>query len=144
MIEGTLLGSDAESSVQKAVMAALRADINVQEVFGTPARIYDDETESPAYPFAVLERHETRPGGAAGVAGTEHTLTFAVASRFGGRAYASEAMGALRGAIERAELAPEGQVVVLAYPTYGDVFRTRNRRAFRGILRVRIISERVE
>jgi len=141
MADGVLLGADAECRVQKAVMAALRADGDVQRVFGTPPRVYDDETQGPAYPFATLERHETRPAGAAGVAGMEHTLTFAVASRFGGRAYAKEAMGALRAAIERADIAPDGQVIVLAYPTYGDVFRTRDRQAFRGILRIRIISE---
>ena len=141
MADGTLLGADAECRVQKAVMTVLRTDAEVRRVFGTPPRVYDDETQGPAYPFATLERHETLPAGAAGVAGMEHTLTFAVASRFGGRAYAKEAMGALRAAIERANIAPDGQVIVLAYPTYGDVFRTRDRQAFRGILRVRIISE---
>lgn len=141
MADGVLLGVDAECRVQKAVMTALRADENVRRVFGTPPRVYDDETRGPAYPYATLERHETRPAGAAGCAGLEHTLTFAVASRFGGRAYAKEALGALRAAIERANIAPEGQVIVLVYPTYGDVFRTRDRQAFRGIIRIRIISE---
>lgn len=141
MVDGVLRGADAECRVQKAVIAALRADENVREVFGTPARIYDDETQGPAYPFATLERHETRPAGAAGCAAIEHILTFGVASRFGGRAYAKAALGALRAAIERADIMPEAQVIVFAYPTYGDVFRTRDRQAFRGILRIRIISE---
>lgn len=141
MADGTVLFAQAESRVQKAVMTALRTDADVRRVFGTPPRVYDDETRGPAYPYVTLERHETRPAGSAGVAGMEHTLTFAVASRFGGRAYAKEAMGALRAALERAEIAPEGQKVVLAYPTYGDVFRTQDRQAFRSILRLRIISE---
>lgn len=141
MADGTILNADAEVSVQRAVMAALRADAGVRGVFGTPPRIHDDETRGPSYPFATLERHETRLAGAAGTSGLEHIITFSVTSRFGGRAYAKEAMGALRAAIERADIAPEGQVIVLAYPTYGDVFRTRDRQAFRGILRLRIISE---
>ena len=141
MADGTLLSAGAESKVLQAVMAALRADPDVQAQFGNPARVYDDETQGPSYPYATLERHETRPANAADVAGTEHILTFAVASRFGGRAYAKEALGALRAAVERANIAPAGQVVVLAYPTYGDVFRTRDRQAFRGILRVRILTE---
>jgi len=141
MADGTTLFADAESSVQKAVMTALRADEDVRRVFGAPPRVYDDETEGPAYPYATLERHETRPAGSAGVAGMEHTFTFSVSSRFGGRAYAKEALGALRAALERAEIAPEGQKIVLAFPTYGDVFRTSDRHAFRGILRLRIISE---
>ncbi len=141
MADGTLLSAGAESKVLQAVMVALRTDPDVQAVFGNPARVYDDETQGPSYPYATLERHETRPADAADVAGTEHILTFGVASRFGGRAYAKEALGALRIAVERADIAPAGQVVVLAYPTYGDVFRTRDRQAFRGILRVRILTE---
>ena len=141
MADGTILNADAECQLLKAVIDALRADPDVQAQFGSPARVYDDETQGPAYPYATLERHETRPAGSAGVAGTEHILTFAVASRFGGRAYAKEALGALRAAAERASIAPAGQIVVLAYPTYGDVFRTRDRQAFRGILRIRIVTE---
>ncbi len=141
MADGTILNTDAECRVLKAVMNALRADAGVQAQFGKPPRVYDDETQGPSYPYATLERHETRAQGAAGVAGTEHILTFAVASRFGGRAYAKEALGALRAAVERADIVPDGQIVVLAYPTYGDVFRTRDRQAFRGILRIRIITE---
>ena len=141
MADGEILFADAECRVQKAVMTALRIDEDVRRVFGEPPRVYDDETEGPAYPYATLERHETRPAGSAGVAGLEHTLTFSVSSRFGGRAYAKEAMGALRAALERADITPEGQVVVMALPTYGDVFRASDRRAFRGILRLRIISE---
>lgn len=141
MADGTTLFADAEASVQRAVMAAMRADEDVRDVFGTPPRIYDDETESPAYPFARLERHETRPAGSACVAGTEHTLSFSVTSRFGGRVYAKEAIGALRAAMERAEITPERQTIIMVLPTYGDVFRTNDRKAFRGIFRLRIISE---
>jgi len=143
MADGTILNADAECQVLKAVMTALRSDADVQAQFGSPARVYDDETQGPSYPYATLERHETRPAHTADIAGTEHIFTFAVASRFGGRAYAKEALGALRAAIERANIAPAGQVVVLAYPTYGDVFRTRDRQAFRGILRIRILTEEV-
>jgi hypothetical protein len=143
MVDGFILPSDAESDVQKAVLTALRADTEVRRVFGAPPRVYDDETQGPAYPYATLERHETVPADAAGVAGLEHTLTFSVSSRFGGRAFTKEALGALRGAIQRADILPEGQRIILALPVYGDVFRTADRQAFRGILRIRIISEEI-
>ncbi|MEL7127938.1 MAG: DUF3168 domain-containing protein [Pseudomonadota bacterium] len=130
-----------ECRLQAAVLAGLRADPDVREIYGDPARVYDDETRGPAYPYATLERHESRPAGAADCIAREHTLTFAVTSRYGGRAYAKDALGALRSAIERMDIAPEGQTVVLAYTTYGDVFRTQDRQAFRGVIRIRIISE---
>lgn len=141
MADGQYLAAHAEADVQRAVLAALRADPGVQAIFGDPARIYDDETRGPAYPFAVLERHETRPSNSSCVAGAEHTLTLAVTSRHGGRSQAREALGALRAAIEGTDFAVANQVIVLAYPTYGDVFRTRDQQTFRSILRVRIISE---
>lgn len=141
MVDGTVSGANAECALQKAVMAVVRADVDVRRVFGMPPRVYDDETQGPAYPYATLERHETRPASAAGVAAIEHMLTFAVLSRFGGRAFTKEAVGVLRAAIERADILPDGQHVVLALPAYGDVFRTPDRQAFRGILRLRIISE---
>ena len=144
MADGQFLGAEAEAEVQKAVLAALRADPDVQAIFGDPARIYDDETPGPAYPFVVLERHETRPNNSSCVAGTEHTIILAISSRYGGRTLAREAMGTLRAAIECADLMVTNQVIVLALPVYGDVFRTRDLQTFRSILRIRIISEEVE
>ncbi len=135
------LAASAEADLQRALLAALRADPTVQAVFGAPARVFDDETRGAAYPYAVFERHETRPAGAATVEGQEHILTFAVLSRDGGRGEAREALGALRLAVERATLAIDGQTVVLVQPLYADVFRTNDRRRFRGLLRVRIITE---
>lgn len=141
MADGTILPRTAESDVSQAVLQALRADADVQAVFGIPARIFDVDARRNIYPYALLERHETRPAGSAGVAGTEHIITFSIASRFGGRRYARDALGALRAAIERADLVVEGQRVVLAYASYGDVFRTQDRQTLRGVLRIRIVSE---
>ncbi len=143
MADGSLSSVDAEFRIQRDAMAAIRADEDVRRVFGVPPRVYDDETRGPAYPYANLERHETRPAGSAGVAGIEHTLTLSVSSRFGGRAYTKEAVGALRAAVERAEVSPDGQRIVLIYAAYGDVFRTSDQQTFRGILRIRIISEEI-
>ena len=144
MADGILLSADAEKRVQAALMTALRSDEEIKRVFGTPPRVYDDESRAPAFPFARIDRHETRPAGAADVPGLEHTLTFSVSSRFGGHAYAKEAVGVLRSAIERADIVSEGQNIVLAYPTYGDVFRTSDQQTYRGILRVQIVSEEID
>ncbi|MEM7662001.1 MAG: DUF3168 domain-containing protein [Pseudomonadota bacterium] len=143
MADGGILPRDAERTVADALLQALRADTDVQAVFGDPARIHESETQEPIYPYAILERHETRPAGSAGVSGTEHILTLGIASRFGGRRYAREFMGAIRAAVERAELAIAGQRAVLSYTSYGDVFRARDRRTLRGLLRIRIITEEI-
>lgn len=131
----------AETAVQAALMAALRMDAGVQAIFGADARIYDDETEAPTFPFARLERHECRPAGASGGEALEHVITLAVSSRYGGLREAKAALGALRAAVEGTDWTGAGRHIVLAYTTYADAMRQFDRRAFRGVIRFRIISE---
>lgn len=131
----------AETDVQAALMAALRADAGVQAIFGANARVYDDETEAPAFPFARLERHECRPAGASGGEAQEHQITIAVSSRHGGLREAKAGLAALRAAVEGADWTGAGRHIVLAYTTYADAMRQFDRRAFRGVIRFRIISE---
>ena len=130
-----------EVAVQAAVMAALRGDSGVRAFFGDTARIYDDETEAPAFPFARLERHECRPIGASGGEASEHVITLAVLSRYGGLREAKAGLAALRAAFEGADWSGAGRHIVLAYTTYADTMRQFDRRAFRGVIRFRIISE---
>jgi hypothetical protein len=128
-----------EANVQAALLSVLRADAGVAAIFGP--RIYDDESEAPAFPFVRLERHECRPAGASLGEATEHVVTLAVSSRDGGVREAREALAALRAAVDGAVWSlPEGRIV-LAHVTYSDVMRQADRRAFRGLVRVRIISE---
>ena len=119
------------------------ADAGVRAVFGDPPRVFDDETRRAAYPYAVIERHEATPAGASLYEVIEHRITLSTRSRESGRAEALKAVGALRAAIETAELAPSGQNVVLAHVVYADVMRANDLRAFRGLIRVRIVSERI-
>jgi hypothetical protein len=120
-------------------MAVLKADPAVADIFGT--RIYDDETEAPAYPFVRLERHECRPAGASLGEASEHVVTLAVSSRDGGVREARAALAALRDAVDAAAWSlPEGRVV-LAHVIYSDAMRQADRRAFRGLIRIRMITE---
>lgn len=135
------LAAGAEADVLKALMDMLRADSDVQVVFGTPARIYDDETGRAAFPFAQVEKHESLPAGASGVSAIEHKITLGVLSRYDGLSGAKAAVGAIRSAVERGTLTVPGQAVVLSHPIYVDVMRRADRRAFRGVVRVRIITE---
>ncbi|MFN3910784.1 DUF3168 domain-containing protein [Hyphomonas sp.] len=129
----------AESGVQAALIGVLKADAGVAAIFGP--RIYDDETEAPAYPFVRVERHECRPAGSSLCEATEHVVTLAVSSRDGGVREAREALAALRTAVDLGVWSlPQGRIV-LAHVTYGDAMRQADRRAFRGVIRIRIISE---
>ncbi len=131
----------AERDVASALLTALRANAEVIDIFGNPPRIFDDETRRAPFPFALLERHESEPAGASLSEGQVHRLTFTTASRAGGRLQAKELIGTLRKAAEAAELSLTGQTVVLIQAVYADVVRTSDRTSFRGLLRIRIVTE---
>lgn len=122
-------------------MDLLRADPGVQSVFGVPARVFDAESEDPLFPHALIERHETLPAGASLVDGIEHRITLACYSRDDGVRGAKTCLAALRTAVEGAVWAVEGRAIVLSQVIYADAMRTADRRAFRGVVRIRIISE---
>lgn len=131
----------ADAALSQAVLAALRADPVVQAIYGSPARIFDDETSEPAFPYAELERHEVEDRSSALTPGQSHTLTVTVRTRDDGRSAAKEAVGVLRAAFETMRLSIPGMHVVLVQPLYSDVLRTPDLRSFRGIIRIRIIVE---
>lgn len=135
------LPASAEADVIAALVALLKSDAAVQAEFGTPVRLFDDETDAPAFPFVRLDRVETRDAGSSGVPAQEHRVTLSVASRWGGRIFAKRALGQLRHVLETQDLSVLGQAVVLQQVTFSDVLRAADRRSFRGILQVRIISE---
>ena len=125
------------------VLSALRSDPTLQALLGTPARIFDGETQAAPYPFVLLERYESIDTSASEAVCTEHRLQFASLSDSGGQSEAKQLLNRLRLAVQRMQLSPSGQRVVLIHPTYSDVMRTRNPRFLRGILRVRIHTEEI-
>lgn len=135
------LHATAERDVASAMLAAFRTNVEVIDAFGSPPRIFDDETRRAPYPFAILERHESEPAGSSLREGQVHRLTFTTASRAGGRLQAKALIGILRKAAEAAELSLAGQNVVLIQAVYADVVRTSDRASFRGLLRIRIVTE---
>ena len=132
----------AEAAIQTAMLDLLRADAGVQAALGSPARIFDAETDQALLPYAQLERHEVTPGGASLINGYEHRLTLAM---FGNQSLADTkaALAAVRAAIESAMWAVPGYTIILAHTVYSDVMRTPDRRLFRGLIRIRMISEEV-
>ena len=133
--------ASSDNALVTGVLDALRADPEVQALLGQPARIFDDETDAPVFPYAMLERHERFEAGSAGVNGAEHRLSLATWSRHGGRSEAKLILGTLRAAVDAMTVSLPGQTIILAHTVYSDAMRTRDRKAFRGVLRIRIITE---
>jgi hypothetical protein len=143
--DGFEAGTDA--ALAEHVIDVLKAGMAMRDVLGIPARIFDDQTRLSDWPFVTLERHEVRPGDSITTARQEHRLQFASASRHGGLSEAKSVLGALRASVEAVDWTAEvmaGQRIVLALVTYSDVMRTRDRRAFRGVFRMRVITEKMD
>lgn len=128
------------ASPERALAAALRtqaaADAGVAAILGN--RLYDDRPAEPVYPFLTLGRVETRP---AAPDALEHAITLHVWSRYGGRAEALDAIGALRAALDGADLPMPGRRLVLLIATFADVFRAGDGRTTHGVLRLKAITE---
>lgn len=125
------------------VLYGLRSDPGLQDLLGNPARIFDEETNAAPYPFLVLERYERVDTSVSGAICAEHRLQFASLSDSGGQRGAKHLLTSLRLALQRMQLNPKNQRVVLIHPTYSDVMRARSPRFLRGILRVRIHTEEI-
>lgn len=141
MSASVTLPAAAEADLVRALLDRLRADAWMQAELGTPARIFDDESEAPSFPFLRLERHETRDAGSSCVPALDHRITLGLASRWGGRQFAKRVLGRVREVVEGEALSVAGQVVVLQQVVFSDVLRAADRRAFRGIIQIRIIAE---
>lgn len=137
----------AETALGEAVLNVLRADLNVQAHLGDPTRVIDGDSRAAAFPFVQLERHEVREGDALCRARQEHRLQLAVVSRTDWAADVQALMGAMRAALEGADwpaVMPDDQRVVSVLVTYSDVMRNRRRTAFRGVQRIKILTEQVD
>ena len=130
------------SNLVTALMEMLRADAGVQAVFGSPARVFDGETERPAYPYAELVSVETRDVASAHAPGGEHRLTFAVNVREARREDASAGLEAIIAAIRGKALTLAGANIILAHPLYFDILRGRAPLTYRGLLRLRILTDK--
>lgn len=135
--------ASSASELVEAILEGLRSDESLEPTFGTPIRLYDDETRRPYYPYALLERHETSDTSASETSSFEHQFQFATFSRYGGLREAKSVLGQLRAAIERLDLSLSHQRVILIMSNYCDVMRTQNQTIFRGVLRVRIHTEAI-
>ena len=129
------------SDLVTTLLDMLRADAGVQTIFGSPARIFDGETDRSLYPYAELVSAELRDIESARAPGGEHRITIAVNVRGEGREQAAAGLGAIVKAVQENALSLPGQNIALAHPVYLDILRGRQPQTYRGLLRLRIIIE---
>ncbi|MEM9740400.1 MAG: DUF3168 domain-containing protein [Pseudomonadota bacterium] len=130
----------ADSAVANALLSSIRSDGRVRDLFGDPARVFDQETTRALYPYAALESHESEDASFIGAQARLHRITLMTASRRGGISEAREMIDALAGAVDGVALAFEGQTLVYCYAVYSDVVRPPERDHFRGLLRLKVLT----
>lgn len=128
-------------ALHKALFDHLRADADLAALLGDPPRVHDETPAQPVWPLVVFGRAETRPWGGLDGEGLEHALTLTALSRFDGAEEARAIVAALRARLHNAELPLDGWRLVNLRVTYGDVFRAADGRGFRGVIRVRAVTE---
>lgn len=131
----------ADRAFVAAIHAAASADAGVRAMLGNPARIYDLPPNDPIFPYATLNRVESRQIDASEVEAIEHALTLHVWSRYGGRAEAIDAIAALRNALHDAPLSVSGRKLIFAFVQFTDVFRSGDGITTHGVLRLRARTE---
>ncbi|MFA7262020.1 MAG: DUF3168 domain-containing protein [Caulobacter sp.] len=128
-------------ALHRAIFDHLRADADLAALLGDPPRVHDETPAQPVWPLVVFGRAETRPWGGLDGEGLEHALTLTGLSRFDGAEEARAIVAALRARLHNADLALDGWRLVNLRVTYGDVFRAADGRDFRGVIRVRAVTE---
>ena len=131
---------DHESALQKAVLAALKADAAVAALVG--ARVFDQAPQGTACPYLTLGRCESRPVAADG-GGVEQSLTLTGVSRFSGSEEAKAMAAAVRACLHEAVLETDGVRTATLRANFADVFRAGDGRQTYAVVRLRAVTEEV-
>ena len=134
--------SAVEQALESAILAVLAADEGVMAVLGDPVRVVDVDSPQPAFPYLEIVRHLSEPAGAAGSDASEHRIDPAASSRLDGGVGSREFIGAVRTALDAAELVLDGWRCVLLLPVFVDSLR-ENVGRWRTVMRIKAVVEAV-
>lgn len=134
----------AIAAIEAEMSRVLNASSEVTNAFGVPARIFDAEVRRAAFPFIRFARHEMRPEESMAEGPVDHRITLEVYSRNGGRDEASRLVHLVTDTLRQSELQPSGHGLILFYPLFIDVFLRPDGNTYRGLLRLRALSEPME
>jgi hypothetical protein len=131
--------SDASWAVQRGVYAVLRDDVDLQNLLGTPARIYDDVPEEVLFPYLTLGEVRTKAwSGVPG--GQEHDLRLHAWSRYGGRREIKEIMSAVYAALHDEDFPVDGVDLVNCRYVFADMWLRPDNETYHGVMRYRIVT----
>ncbi len=131
----------AEWALQSALVSALKDDAGLAGVLGDPPRIFDLPPDDAVFPYVSLGPSASNLLDGDGTPGVAHTVHLHVWSRYGGAKEAKTCLEALRVAVDQASLSLIDHHLVSLRPVYADVLRVGDGRTFRGVLRLRAVTQ---
>jgi hypothetical protein len=126
-------------ALQKAVIAALRADAGVAAL--TASRVYDDPPRNVAFPYVSLGPATLADWDTATERGHVHMLHLDIWSRQGGRKEVRAVLGAVEAVLHDAALALDGHRLINLRFEFADIFRDEDGETMRGAVRYRAVTE---
>lgn len=132
-----------------AAATKLALEVSMQESalivasLGNPIRLYDAPIKQAAFPFAFWRRWESKPVAADYETAQEHIATIEVHCRNVGLTEAKAAVEAIQAWAANAKPVSDDVRITLLICSYADVFRAIDGRTFLGVVRLKIITEKL-
>lgn len=135
------VAGDADLALQKAIFEKLAGDAGVTALVG--ARIYDNPPGDVIFPYLTLGEAQVDDWSDDGQAGAEHRLSLHVFSRVGGRAEAKAVMGAVNATLHDAGLTLEGHRLINLRFLNAETRQENDGATWRGTIRFRAVTEKI-
>ena len=132
----------ASWALQQAIYAALTMDDGVSEALD--GRVFDTPPRAASFPYCVIGDDVASDWSTATEKGSEHALTVHVWSRADGQMQAKLAAEAVRDALDGAELAITGQVLIALSHLATEHARESDGETVHALLRFRAVLEEGE
>ncbi len=126
-----------------ALEESMSEDAAIISALGEPLRLFDAPIKQAAFPFAFWRRWETRPVAADYETAQEHIATIEVHCRNTGLSEAKAAIEAIQNWAASAKPISNEIKITLLICSYADVFRAIDGRTFLGVVRLKIITEKL-
>lgn len=133
--------SDPGFVLQKAIVAALRADAGLVALLGSPPRIYDDPPRDTAFPYVSLGPATLSDDDTATERGHVHRLHLDLWSRQGGRKEVRAILASVEAVLHDAALSLDGHRLINLRYEFADIFRDEDGETMRGTVRYRAVTE---
>ena len=134
----------SETALQDALKEVIGADTALKTLIGDPVRLVDVAAARPGFPFIEIARHQTTNRSGALVEAHEHVIDLRVLTRWNGRGEARAILGEMRRVIDLAQWPDDQWRVIYCHAVYSDVLALRDGRSYRGLMRLRAMTQRAE